>query len=101
MKGYSKRINGILWNNSKEKNFIREISMENIIRRSHSNGWIFIGVQLNKAICSSSETSVTEKDTFGICFYSLSPFPTSGLYYASLIEGETQNRPIKSNITVK
>ena len=49
----------------------------------YNNGWLFIGVQLNKPICSSL-TSYNEKETFGIAIHSITS-RGSGIYY---IEGK-------------
>ena len=48
-----------------------------------NTGWFFIGVQLNKPICSSSE-SYCEKETFGIHSFSIN-YGNSGCYW---IEGK-------------
>ena len=49
-----------------------------------NSGWLFIGVQLNKPICSSP-TSFNEKESFGVFIYS----SNSGRYGGYYIEGKS------------
>ena len=59
------------------------------------SGWFFIGVQLNKPICSSP-TPYYEKESFGIVIYSIK-YISSGCYY---IEGKNV-APKETNLKVK